>query len=172
VVLAGAAAGLGTGAGIWFVDVTTGVGIVGLEIKRGNVEITVGFDIVGRKIELSLTPSVNEAIPLDVTPFGVLVIAVVGAVGILVGIPVGIVGILAGIDGMLVGIIGIGLMTGGGFISGDMPPIDRSARPSSCSTEIDAFRRDRRPFARCRLGSSCGFIVVSPVVTEIISIPT
>ena len=40
--------------------------------------------------------------------------------------------------------VDIEVMTGGGFIGADMVAIDRRARPSSDSTEIDAFFLDRR----------------------------
>jgi hypothetical protein len=138
------------------VDVTLGGGIIGLEISCGDVGIgiTLGFDIVGRKNELMFSRSVNKLVGFE----GVGVLAgavgalagvggvfVVGGVGILVGIVgvvIGIVGVVVGIVGILVGIVGIAVTTDGGFIGGDIMPIDRRARPSSGSTEIDAFLRD------------------------------
>jgi len=100
--------------------------------------------------------NVNEPVGVEVAPV---------FVGVFVGVFAGVVGVFAGVVGMvvvggiLVGIVGIEVMTGGGFIGADMVPIDRRARPSSGSTEIDAFLLGRRPVARRWLCSWCGFIV-------------
>jgi hypothetical protein len=116
--------------------------------------------------------SVNEPVEMELVGLcvGGGLLAVGGGVGMfvgVVGILVGIVGMFVGVVGILVGIVGIGVMTGGGFIGGDIMPIDRRARPSSGSTEIDAFLLDLRPVARPWLCSWSGFIVFSPDVTFI-----
>jgi hypothetical protein len=132
----------------------------------GNVDIVLGLGIVGRRIQLSFWPNPNEAVWVEAdVVLGVTVTTVVGVAGAVgVADAVGAAGILVGIGagaGMLVGIVGIDVMTGDGFIGGDIQLIDRRARPSSGSTQIDAFLRDRRPVARRLLCCSRGFIVLS-----------
>jgi hypothetical protein len=122
-----------------------------------NGEVAIGCVIVGRRIEALLDERVNDAFGIEIV-IAVVVVVVVVAVGVVVGVVVGIVGMVVGIVGMVVGIV-VGIvgmvvgilvgivgdvMTGDGLpIIGDMP-IDRRARPSSGSTEIDAFLLDRR----------------------------
>jgi hypothetical protein len=133
--------------GIWFLELTTTVGIVGPEIMCGN-GIMPGVDFVGPRIEPMFPRATKGLVSVEVgcPPIGVLV---------------RIVGVLVGIVGMFVGIVGIGIevMSAGGFIIDPPEPIDRRARPSSGSTEIDAFLLDRRRVARRWLCSLCGFIV-------------
>jgi len=100
-------------------------------------------------IELMFPRNVNEAVGIEIA--GVIV----GAAGVVWGVVAGAVGVVAGVVGMvvviigiLVVIVGIEVMAGGEFIGADIMPIDRRARPSSGSTEIDAFLLDRRPVAR------------------------
>jgi hypothetical protein len=113
--------------------------------------------IVGRRIEAWLDERVNDAFGIEI----VVVVVVVGevAVGVVVGVVVGIVGMVVGIVGMVVGmvvgivgiivgivvvIVGIDVKIGDGLPVGGEMPIDRRARPSSGSTESDAFLLDRR----------------------------
>jgi hypothetical protein len=131
----------------------------------GNADITLGLVIVGRRIELMFPRSVNEIVGIEVV--GVFVGCIGGD-----GVFAGVVGILVGVVGILVGVVGIGVMTGGGFIGGDIMPIDRRARPSSGSSEIDAFLLVRRHVAPRCLCSWCGFIVFSPRVSVINPLPT
>lgn len=99
-----------------------------------NIGIALGGVIVGRRIKLMFPDSVSEAPGFEVVvPFVVLA-----------GMLVGVVGMPVGVVGMLVVIVGIGAMTAGGLIISDIVPIDRRARPSSGSTEIDAFLLERR----------------------------
>ena len=128
--------------GIWLVDVTIGVGIVGVAILRGVVGVTLGFGIVGRRRRRMFPPNVNELswVEVDVACVGVVGVVAVVVVSVVVGMLVGVVGILVG--------IGIEVMTGGGFIGADMVAMDRSSRPSSGSTEIDAILLVRGPAAR------------------------
>jgi hypothetical protein len=162
--LAGAAAALGVAilfSGNWFVTATLGLDVIGAIVTPGNAVITIGADFVGSRIERLFAPNVNDADPPELVPFPVTVVVVITGVLVgLVGIGIVDVGVLVGIVGIGDDITGIGLMTGAGIIAGDMPPIDRRARPSSCSTEIDTSVFDRRPFAPRRLCSSCGFMVV------------
>ena len=123
----------------------------------GNGEVAIGCVIVGRRIEALLDERVNDAFGIEivvvvvVVAVGVVVGVVVGIVGMVVGVVgmvVGVVGMVVGIVGMVVGmvvgIVGIDVKIGDGLpVGGDMP-IDRRARPSSGSTEIDAFLLDRR----------------------------
>jgi len=137
---------------IWFVELTTKLGIVGPEIMCGNAGIVPGVDFVGPRIEPMFPRATKGLVSVEVgcPPIGVLVR--------IVGVLVGIVGMFVGIVGMFVG-IGIELMSCGGFIIDPMEPIDRRARPSSGSTEIDAFLLDRRLVARRWLCSLCAFIL-------------
>ncbi len=138
-----------------------------MDITRGDVGITLGFGIFGLSNERMFPRNVNVCSGADGAGAGVgagvgavvagVVGVVVGAGGVVVG-GVGIVGMVVGIVGMMVGIVGIEVMTGDGFIGADMPGIDRRARPSSCSTEIDALLLVRRPAARRSFCSWCGFI--------------
>jgi len=114
----------------------------------GDVGTTFGFGIVGRRNERMFPRNVNELSGVEVD------VACVGVVGVVAGV----VGMVVGVVGMVVGIVGIEVMTGGGFIGADMVAIDRRARPSSGSTEIDALLLVRRPAARRWLCSWCGFI--------------
>ncbi len=162
--LVGAAAAGGVWVGIWFVGVPIGFVAVGVEMTCGNVGIALGFVIVGCSIELMFPGSVNDRFGLG--PVGAIVRVIV------VVVLVGAVGILVGIVGILVGIVGIVVMPGDGFIGAGIMPIDRRARPSSGSTEIDMFLLDRRRVTRRWLCSWCGFIFFSPDVTVINGLPT
>jgi hypothetical protein len=132
-----------------------------------NGEVAIGCVIVGRRIEALLDERVNDAFGIEivvvvvvvgVVAVGVVVGVVVGIVGVVVGIVgmvvgivgmvVGIVGIIVGIVGIIVGmvvvIVGVDVKIGDGLPVGGEMPIDRRARPSSGSTEIDAFLLDLR----------------------------
>jgi hypothetical protein len=87
---------------------------------RGDVVITLGFGIVGRRNETMFPRNVNGFSGLEVD---VACVDVVGVLAGVVGMVVGVVGVLVGIE----------VMTGGGFIGADMAAIDRRARPSSDS---------------------------------------
>jgi hypothetical protein len=149
---------------MWLVVVTIEVGIIGLATMCGK-GITSRGDFVGSRIRSKFGRNENDADPLEPVELVVTVVVEVAGVwvGVLVGILVGVVaGILVGmvgILGILGGIIGMEVMTEDGFIVGDIGPIDRRARPSSCSSENDAFLLDRRPAEGRWLCSSCGFIV-------------
>jgi hypothetical protein len=134
---------------IGIVEVGFGVGVVGLEIRCGNVDITLVVDFVGSRIEKLLTRNVNEA----------------GVTGDELTVLVGTIVVLT-TAGVLVGIVENGIIACAEFMNVDAPPTDKRARPSSRSTRIDARLRDRRPLAR-RPCLSCGFIVCFPDVIEI-----
>ncbi len=93
-------------------------------------------------IELMFPRNVNELVGIEIA------CVIVCAVGVVWGVVAGAVGVVAGVVGILVVFVGIEVMAGGEFIGADIMPIDRRARPSSFSTEIDAFLLDRRPVAR------------------------
>ena len=139
---------------------TIAVGVVGAKVMCGDFGITIDFGIVGRRNERAFSRKVNEAV-CDACA------GVVGVVAGAVGVFAGVVGVLAGVVGVLVGmlgdmligmvvgvvgimvgimngIVGIGVMTGGGFIGAGMVTIDRTARPSSGSTESDKLLLVRR----------------------------
>jgi hypothetical protein len=166
------------GKAAWVTVATNCIGVAGPPTTCGKIEIVPGPEIVGRTTPLIPPANPNEAVGRFTVVVGVLVGVLVGVgegVGIgIVGAGVGVVGVGVGIVGMGVmtgvgivgmgvmtgvGIVGMGVMTDGGIIGPPPGPIDRRARPSSGSTEIDALLLDRRPVAGRRLCSGCGFIV-------------
>jgi hypothetical protein len=125
-------------------------------------------ELVGRRIQLMFDCSPNEAAGLVGVVLGVGVVAV-GVVagefiGVLVGVFMGIfVGVeLVGVELVGAGLVGVGFMVAGGLGGVHHEPIDidRRARPSSGSTEIDAFLLNRRAVARRWLCSRCSLIVL------------
>ncbi len=162
---------------------TIAAGVARAKVMCGEFGITIDFGIVGLRNVRKFARNENEAVWAGVAgadgvgvvagvvgvvagALGMLVDAVgmlVGIVGMLVGMLVGmVVGMVVGVVGMMVGImngiVGIGVMTGGGFIGADMVLIDRRARPSSGSTESDAILLVLRPAARWWFCSWYAFI--------------
>jgi hypothetical protein len=109
-------------------------------------------ELVGRRIQLKLGGSTNEF---------------AGRVGVVVGVGVVAVGVVTGeFAGVFVGecvgveLVGVGVMFGGGLDGGVHQTVDRRARPSSGSTEIDACLLNRRAVTRRWLCSRCSLIVL------------
>ena len=137
----------GGGVGVWSVEVTNEVAVAGLEITRGNVGVVPGVGIVGRRIQLKRPERPNEFVGVEVGC--VFVGGFVGVAGVFVGaagVFVGVVGVFVGVEvgRVFVGVVGFEVAAGGGLVGVHQAVVDRRARPSSGSTEIDAFRLDRR----------------------------
>jgi hypothetical protein len=112
-------------------------------------------ELVGRRIQLKLELSANElAGRVGVVVAGGVVTGVFA--GVFVGVCVGVfVGEFVGVE-----LVGVGFMVAGGLAGGAHQPVDRRARPSSGSTEIDACLLNRRAVTRWWLCSRCSLIVL------------
>jgi hypothetical protein len=119
-----------------------------------SVNDAVGIEIVGVVVVVVFAGGVVVVVGI-VGVFAVGVGVVVGMFAVGIGVVVGIVGMVVGI---LVGIVGIDVKIGDGLLIGVDMPIDRRARPSSGSTDSDAFLLDLRRGSRRFLCSWYGFI--------------
>ena len=132
-------------------------GVVEVDCVLGPNGSTSGFGFDGLRIQLERAGSANVAWVFVgvVLPAGVFVVVVFE--GVLVGVV---------LTGVFVG-LGVVVTIAGEGVGDHHAAVERSALPSSGSTEIDALRFGRRPECRRESCSLCGFILLVPVFCDV-----